>query len=362
MARILALMIVIVLTVSPAAAEDFCVSTAAELQNALTQAQGNAQDNQIRIVKGTYYTADNGNPNLGFNYANSMPGSLTITGGWLPNCTPSRLRSGAFETVLDGGNADRVLAIAAGSANVSIAISNLTIQFGHAPTSHASTAGALLIKGYGAGDEVGTVSIDRVAFTGNQGVTDSALSIYSYDRVDITNCLFNDNLVSGAYTASVVRNAISSHATYFINNTVVNNIRLAGTISAGVRLVKSGSGGNVAANNILWNNTSLDIAFSPISENQHLLYNTVQSVAGNSGLNVGNSDANPMLESDFRLQSSSPAIDAGFEPSPGIPDPSPELDWSLGDFDVVGTLRVAGATVDMGAFEALDEIFNDNFE
>jgi len=359
-ARHLGLALLSSLVWSPVTAETFCVSTAQELQDALTQAQGNAQNNEIRIEEGTYFTTNNGSPDLGFHYANSMPGSLTIIGGWANNCFPTRVRPGAFQTVLDGSNADRVLAISAGDGNVDISISNLTIQSGIAPAS-ANQAGGLLIEGFGTNAEAGTVSIDRVVFTDNQANYASALSVDSYDRVDITNSLFHDNMVSISHTVRVRRNTDSSQASYFINNTVVDNIRLGENGTSGVLLSKSGSGGNVAANNILWNNVSWDIQFSGTSANQHLLYTTLQNVIGNSGVEVGNSNSNPMLEFDFRLSVESPAVDTGFEPTPA-PDPPPELNWALSSFDLLRMGRVSGSAVDRGAFELQDVLFEDRFE
>ncbi len=360
MARASALVLLVASTASPAVAEDFCVSTALELQNALTQAQGNAQNNTIRIETGIYHTADNGNLDQGFNYANSMPGSLTITGGWKPNCAPSRPGSSAFETVLDGGNVHRVLAIAAGDDNANIAIANLTIQSGLAPLL-GNEGGGLLITGFQSNAETGTVSIDRVVFTDNQANYRSALAIESHGRVEVTNSLFHDNIANISGMVQISRLNDNIQATYFINNTLVNNtIENSGNI---VSLRKSGPGGNVAANNILWNNVALwDISFSGNSANQHLLYNTVQNVIGNAGVDVGNSSADPLLEFDFSLNPESPAIDAGFEPAPGLPNPPPELDWELGDLDVLAFQRVAGAAVDMGAFETLDVMFKDSFE
>jgi len=112
----------------------------------------------------------------------------------------------------------------------------------------------------------------------------------------------------------------------------------------------------------MWNNVSWDIQFSGNSANQHLLFNTVQNVINNAGVDVGNSNANPLLDSDFRLQLGSPAIDAGVESSSGIPGLPPELNWGLSDFDVAGFLRVSGVAVDMGAFELQDSLFMDSFE
>jgi len=348
---------------SPVAAEDFCVETAVELQAALWQAQINAQNNHIKIVKGVYQTADNGSLGLGFQYDNSMPASLTITGGWTTGCGLFRGRSSAFETVLDGGNLDRVLSINAGNDNVAIALRNLTIQSGF-PYESDAVVGGLLIKGFGEQDQAGNVLIDRVVFTGNTAYSVSALAVESFGRVDISNSLFYNNTVALFYTAGVSRNSNSSDGTYFVNNTVVDNTALSDETYANAAIVLqiSDSGGAVAANNVMWNNTSLDLAFMGSSTNSHLLYNTVQNVIGNIGTNVGNITVDPMLAGNYTLMQNSPVLDAGFEPPTGPLNPPLELDWELGDTDIVGFPRHTGAAVDMGAFEAYDWLFNDRFE
>ena len=57
----------------PALAEVVCVDTAVGLQNALTTAASNAQDNEVQIVQGTYV----GN----FFYASTQANRLSVLGG-----------------------------------------------------------------------------------------------------------------------------------------------------------------------------------------------------------------------------------------------------------------------------------------
>lgn len=81
----------------------FCVSTAAELQAALTTAASNGEDDVIHIVQGTY----NGN----FVYASTEAFNLTVEGGYAASCS-SRVVDPA-NTVLDGLATGRVSAIPA---------------------------------------------------------------------------------------------------------------------------------------------------------------------------------------------------------------------------------------------------------
>ena len=72
-------------------AEDFCVSTATELQAALTTAQNNGEDDIVQVVQGTYV----GN----FLYASVESTTLSLLGGYISECE-SRLIDPA-NTVVD---------------------------------------------------------------------------------------------------------------------------------------------------------------------------------------------------------------------------------------------------------------------
>lgn len=81
--------------------EEFCVSNAGQLQNALTVAASNGEDDIIRVVRGTYI----GN----FIFDSKEGKNITLLGGFSPDCS-SRILDPS-NTILDGDNAGRVLYI-----------------------------------------------------------------------------------------------------------------------------------------------------------------------------------------------------------------------------------------------------------
>ena len=83
----------------PALAEVVCVDTAVGLQNALTTAASNAQDNEVQIVQGTYV----GN----FVYASTQANWLRVLGGYTVGCAGRTLDPA--NTRLDGNQTNRVL-------------------------------------------------------------------------------------------------------------------------------------------------------------------------------------------------------------------------------------------------------------
>jgi hypothetical protein len=80
-------------------AATFNVTTEAELQDALTEAQGNGEDDTINIAAGTYDTSDNGGNPFTYTADSDEDFSLTVNG------------AGAATTILDGGNSTPVLII-----------------------------------------------------------------------------------------------------------------------------------------------------------------------------------------------------------------------------------------------------------
>lgn len=358
--QLLTSLVLAVLGLDTASAETFCVGNAMELQSALWQAQGNGEHDEIRIMPGHYPTQDNGSLGLGFHYAATEARHLTISGGWNDLCAGTHGTDNAFGTVLDGGGIEQVMLIAAGDSNVIIALANLTIQSGHQP-SDTLPAGGLHIKGFGQDNQAAVVVIDRVAFIGNEAVAGSALLIESRGRVEIANSLFRDNTTNSSFTAYISRDPSGSGASYFVNNTVVNNVALSADGAAGIAMFNDNGSGSVAANNVFWNNSNLDLVMSSVSiSNNHLLHNIVQNALGFGGTNIGNSTGDPMLDADFSLRQGSPGIDAGYTP-PGTANPPVELDWMLREFDISRLKRKIGPGVDIGAFESA-RLFSDRFE
>ena len=81
--------------------EEFCVSNATQLQDALTEAAANGDEDIIRVVQGTYI----GN----FTFDSYDGRTITLEGGYSSDCT-SRILD-PTNTILDGNNAGRVLYI-----------------------------------------------------------------------------------------------------------------------------------------------------------------------------------------------------------------------------------------------------------
>ena len=358
--RSVALLALPVLSLSTARAEVFCVGNAMELQSALWQAQSNGENDEIRVQPGHYSTEANGSLGIGFHYVTTEARLLAISGGWNDTCVGTDGTATAFDTVLDGGGVNQVMVIAAGDANAIIVVADLTIESGYQP-SEALPAGGIHIKGFGQGNQAGLVVIDRVAFIENSAIFGSALTIESQRRVEVANSLFRDNTTNHSSSVIIARDAGSSGASYFINNTVVNNVALTADGSAGVAMFNPS--GNVAANNVFWNNGNYDLVMYAANgsiSNNHLLHNIVQNALGFGGTNIGNSTGDPKLGSDFSLLPGSPGIDAGYMP-PGTPNPPVELNWVLRDFDISRLKRNIGPSVDIGAFES-SYLFSDRFE
>lgn len=160
-------------SVCPAQAATFCVSDAAGLQAALTQAATNGEDDIIRIVQGAYV----GN----FVYASFEAKALTIKGGYTSDCA-SRTIDPA-NTVLDGNQAGNVLVISTDKAT-SAKINGLTFQNGVASNGNG---GGLYFKTSG-----GNLEIDGCVFTGNSA--DSGGGLYTQNgTATMTNNAFIEN-------------------------------------------------------------------------------------------------------------------------------------------------------------------------
>ena len=105
----------------PAWSADFCVNTAADLQNALTIAQNNGEDDIIRVQQGTYYG------NFGGTFTDAH--SLTLEGGYNHRRCKKR-EVDQNNTVLDGQNNVRVLELRSSGGASNFSIDGLTIKNG----------------------------------------------------------------------------------------------------------------------------------------------------------------------------------------------------------------------------------------
>jgi hypothetical protein len=133
--------------------QTWCVSNAAELQNALTTAQGNGLNNIIMVVQGTY----TGN----FTYGSSSGLSITLQGGYTAGCV-SQVFNPA-KTVLDGNHAGTVLALQDMNAG-SISVEEFTIRNGNNATGNG---GGVYANSNSTSGTSGTITLSGNTFTGN---------------------------------------------------------------------------------------------------------------------------------------------------------------------------------------------------
>ncbi len=148
--------------VAPAVAAVFCVSTAQDLQTALTTAAANGQGDRILLVQGTYQ----GN----FIYGTVESGELAVEGGYAAGCTSRVVNPG--NTILDGMGLATVLALSTNTAST-LRVDGITVRNGLA----TSGSGGGLYLG-SAGDVVVAKSVaeQNLAVNG-AGVWASAANI-----------------------------------------------------------------------------------------------------------------------------------------------------------------------------------------
>jgi hypothetical protein len=244
-----------------------------------------------------------------------------------------------------------------GSAGTSgaISLSNLTIRDGF--TTGVGWVGGLEIGG--GGGFTGNVSVTRVVIERNVSASASGgMSVYTQGGgiVHIRNNLFLLNRCASsscAFSATVNATDTTNATAYFGNNTIVGNQCSQGASCSctGARL--GGSARAIVYNNAFALNGNGDLCLQ--GGPAELYNNNVVSVAGtpvatSANLAFYNPQFIDVLGDDFRLTLDSPLINAGTSA------------FALLGEDLDGNDRVNGNSVDIGAYENSDRIFDDGFE
>ena len=359
----------LLLCATPLSAAEFCVTTATELQSALTTAATNGQSDHIKLAVGIY-TAPSTD---GFSYdAGYLPGdigdnhALTVSGGWTEffgnACGQQLDGTTAFQTVIDGDDRERGLQILPqNGANAHVEVRLLTFINGLT----TQNGGGLEI--HGPTGWLGNVRVERCAFIGNQAQFSSAFDIVRGNGVRALNNLVLSNHATHGNAVGIVPE--DGPGTWFINNTVIGNTTDAGISSAigGVYLPTPGTSRLFAANNILWDNDVADLRLLGAGV-KTVRNNTIQARVGLLGDNEsGNVSIAPEFDGglfDLTLAEGSPLIDAGVKPPSIVMFPIPfDQNWSLPAVELKGATRIQGTTVDMGAYEAVATgLFANGFE
>jgi FlaG/FlaF family flagellin (archaellin) len=333
-------------------AHTFCAGSEPAIQAALDAASdGGANDNEnntIRIVIGTYDTADNNNAE--FLYVNRTTARvLDINGGYNSDC--SVITENPALTILDGGGATRVFESKSASGDVSLRF--LTFQNGSTDT---NDYGAGLLMNCCVGDN-GPVIVDQNIIRDNHATSGSGgFQIYLGGSGTLQ---FENNLVvgnsagagNGAGEISADGGGVNIINNTFTQNTVTN-------------MPESKIGGlgfdfstatspppDTMSNNIFWGNSGYDLQTSAV-----LVDNDVGSNFGApdpTSILIVSVDPQFSSSTDFHLLPTSPLLGMGtLTPAGGLPT-----------IDVEGHSRASLTnTVDIGAYERGNEIFKDGYE
>ena len=363
--RVQCLFACLLLTVATTAADaaTWCVGTTAELRSALAAAEGNGEDDEIRIRIGHYAAAPGGTLyDATFAYRTAENHDLTLRGGYITAFgSPCGFRTtDANQTELSGSHLEGVLAVVADpGTSGDIRIETLTLRDGRATSAAAS------VHLFGFAGFNGDISVDRIIVRNNDvpgsSSTQGSLNVVTWGRVSITNSLFLANRTGGTTSAlSLVMNSGGSESNHIVGNTFVANSCLSGGVCADVLQIRSDAGGDtqvVVANNAFALNDSADDLGVDGPLGLFLYHNNFVGLSTNVApeVDVGNLALfNPgfvdPLGGDFRLLPESPLRDAG------------ATSLALTERDLDGLPRIHGADVDIGAYESRVELFSDGFE
>lgn len=284
------------------------------------------QDNSYHVISIWHQTAGTSNITID---------GFTISGG---NANGANLTSGAGQYYNSRGGAIYVQS--------KFANDNMTVKVNNCILEKNTGTDVSVISGYnnsGQMDKAIRTDFTSCIFRNNYATTNGSILIAGasgyrwYGRGTLVNCLFyNNTSLNGAaclYTSASTANGGDYQGTDvdIINCTFSSNSGTSG------RTIQTAEGSGVAfINNIIYGNGSSTPM--QITGTVWPAFNT-NIIQGNQIPGQANSD--PLLDSNFRLQTNSPAINSGansFIPS-GVTT------------DLEGNARIVNSTVDMGAYE-----------
>jgi len=182
---------------STAFGAEMCVSTPAEFQSALYQAEQNQEDDLIKVQQGIYSGYD-----LYYNFTKEH--NITVRGGYTAGCASRQLDPG--NTILDGSNARRPLWLFSSNGG-NITIEGFTIRNGKTPST-GDGGGLYLIASHAT--QAGNITVTNNIIVSNSAENNGG-GIYAKSQsnpdgtagsVTISNNTISSNLASGQTYAS----------------------------------------------------------------------------------------------------------------------------------------------------------------
>ena len=332
-----------------ARAVSLCVSTAVELQEALSDASDgglySGYDVEIDLVQGTYFAPENGP----FLYTSTAAtGQISVMGGWNSQC--DGFSHNAALTVLDANHNSQVLSIDNSNADVDVEL--LTIQNGET----FDEGGGLAINSETASPGASVYVAFNIIRNNQSFTTGGGVSIYtsgSVNQVDLLTNVITGNTAND-FGAGLV-NAANVGVVYITGNTVYGNTAVA--VSGSGSLYCCGDAANAPAiyANIFWQNTKYGLyTYGTAADLEYNDYGTLSGVTPDQ--NIGNTSINPKFldaaNGDFHLSGTSSLL--GYSPPTinGVPAGT--------STDVSGNYFPQTGKRDVGAYS--ETIFTDGFD
>ncbi|MEO5626681.1 MAG: choice-of-anchor Q domain-containing protein [Dokdonella sp.] len=337
----------------PCHADPVCVSSEAELRQALLDAGANLTD-EIRLMEGTYFTGGQK-----FSYDATDAHTLSISGGWYDDHDPCDFQHPRADgTILDGQNVTAVLSInnLGDGPGTTLAVSNLTLRNG-ATSTNGESAALALFGGLHQDLRVRNVIVLSSHNTAPppHNIFTNVVTLNSFADVYFINNVIGDS--TSNYANLAIFAEYPTQTVFMHNNTLSLN-------GAGFGALLDSSGGT--AFRLVNNAIKGDMDFNSRNSGDPIrlwLYSNLGWWSYSSIVTA------PLVQADV---GNDPGIDPGFlgaldfRPAAGSPLVNRGLNAPFGgssSVDLDGNPRVDLGVIDVGAFESTRErIFANGFE
>ncbi|MEO7323423.1 MAG: hypothetical protein ABIW82_01195 [Dokdonella sp.] len=295
-----------------------CVSTAAGLQNALTQSSDggthSGEVNTIYLGEGTFKTGT-ATGNGPFHYSSTAStGSISIQGGAYGTDCSSYSHSPAH-AILDGNNATQVLRMLSMHGEVSVQL--VTIQNGESSTDGGGLAVNNIQAGY---DAVVFIGLNRIR-NNHTTTVGGGVALYA-DKAD--QLLLSTNLITGnsadnGYGAAILfanGSTTVNQQTLVTHNVVYGNMTSQPGAVGGIGCGSTGAQLTYVSDNVFWNNGGIGLYL--IGNNVYLKSNDYGTLGGS--LPANNADGMSVSPrfvdaagGNFHLAGDSPLLGVKFD-------------------------------------------------